>query len=258
MKAMVEVGVGLGQGFTEILERRKGEQVRFRVRHPYCVPLLVGDLWGMFEALNNVTAEATWVEEGDSVTVTLEKVRDGIVWEEPHKLALKKMPTLPGEVNYDCCPLCDIPREFTRAIEWDLERGIVTNRATGRREVTIIVEAINAIIRELTVEAGEAVPQMLCEIEQDYVVGVLGDVTVPGTISDYRMLLGEMRALGMGNPVEVLKEADLLTVRIETPFCEPLLAGKVAGYYQVLEGALPQVSWTPGEAGYTVIQAWPA
>jgi len=257
-RAMNATGVGLGQGYTEMLAHEKGRMCRFRVWHPYCAPLLVGDLWGMFEALNNFTVEAIWVEEGDSITVTLEKVKDDLVWEDPFRRPLKKMPTLPGEVKFDRCERCGVPREFTRSIEWDIRRGIANNRITGRREATIVVEALNAVVGELTVEAGDMVPRALCEIEQDYITGVMGDIALPNTVREYRMLLDEMRVQGMGNPVDVRKEGDVLTVRVDNPFSEPLLAGKVAGYYQVLEHAGPRVTWTSADEGYTMIQAWPA
>jgi hypothetical protein len=257
-RAMNATGVGLGQGRTEMLANEKGSMCRFRIWHPYNVPLLVGDLWGMFEAINSLTAEAVWVEEGDSVTLTLEKVQDDLVWEDPLRLPLKKMPTLGGQVRYDRCARCGVPRDFTRSIEWDMQRGIASNRITGRREVTIVVEALNAAIGELTREAPELVPRALSETEQDYIIGVMGDIALPNTVREYSMLLDEMLVQGMGNPVDVRKEGDALTVRVENPFSEPLLAGKAAGYYQVLERTLPQVTWTPADDGCTVIQAWPA
>jgi hypothetical protein len=86
----------------------------------------------------------------------------------------------------------------------------------------------------------------------------MGDIVLPNTVREYQMLLDQMRVKGLGNPVEVRKEGDVLTVRIDDPFCEPILAGKVAGYYQVLERTPVQVTWTPADEGYTVIQAWPS
>jgi hypothetical protein len=66
-----------------------------------------------------------------------------------------------------------------------------------------------------------------------------------------------MTVFGQVNPVEVTKEGVLLTVRVDNPFCEPLIAGRIAGLYQAVEKVETNVIWSPGTNGYTVVQAWP-
>lgn len=249
---------GLGHGHADVLEHKRGEYIRVRIWDPYSVPLVSGDLWGTYEAHFLMTAEATWEDEGDSAVVTIKKVQDGMVWENPSRLAFRKMPTFPGDVKFDYCPRCGVPREMTRTVEWDTERGIITNMLNGQREVMIIVEAINAVIGELTWELGDEIPAMVFDIEQAYVANQMQGTDLSNTTADYEKLLSGMCVLGQGNPVLVAKEGVLLTVRIDNPFCEPILAGRVAGYYQALEGVEPKSMWSPGTEGYTVIQVWPA
>ncbi len=252
------IATGLGHGMTELLEHRRGQRIRVRVHRPYSVPLIAGDLWGTYEAYFTMTASATWELEGDAVVITIEKAQDSMVWVDPLRLNLENKATSPGEVELDRCSRCGVPLEMTRTVSWDTGSGIMVNRLTGRREITIIVEALNAVIRELTEELGEEVPRMVSEIERDYVAGVMGGIPMPNTTREYKMLLGEMCVLGHGNPVEVSKEAGVLSVRIDSPFCEPVLAGRVAGYFQVLEGVRAEATWTPGDEGYTIIKALPA
>jgi hypothetical protein len=258
IKITRDIAIGLGHGNPELVEHRRGKMIRLRMREPYSVPLAAGDLWGTYEAHYIMTAAARWEEEGDSVVITVEKQQDGMVWEDPTRLALKKMPTQPGTIEYERCPRCGVPVQMTAAVSWDTDRGLITNRVTGRREVLVIVETINAVIRELTWELGEDIPKMVCEIEQDYITGVLGGDLPKPSAWEYSALLAGMRLFGQGNPVDVTREAGLLTVRIDNPFCEPVLAGKVAGYYQALEGVRAEVSWTPSTTGYTILQVWPA
>ncbi len=258
MKVTLDAGRSLGYGVTEIVENRRGSLIRARLKHPYCVPMAVGSLWGMFESHHNVTAAAHWKLDGEQVDITVEKVSDGMTWEELDRFALRKQATIPGNVEFDRCPRCGVPREVTRALVWEPDRGLILNRRTGRREMTVVVEAVNAVIREVAQEVGDFIPQMIAEIEQDYIADVTFLDTLPNTSHEYRVLLQELSALGMGNPVEVTKEADVLTVRIDNPFCEPILAGRVAGYYRALEGVSTVSSWTPDAEGYTIIQAWPA
>lgn len=248
----------VGYGRPELLEYRRGRLLRLRVRNPFCSPFVVGDIWGNFEALHRITAGCRWEEEPNAVTINIEKMFDGMKEPYPDRLALQKMATLPGDVRFDRCPKCGIPREVTRAIEWDLEAGIVRSRNSGRREVTIMVEAVNAVIRELTEELGDTIPAMVEDIEREYIAGVMSGSGLSGTEDEYGKLARELMVMGMGNPVSVRKSDGVLEVRIENPFCEPLLAGRVAGYYQALEGVKPETGWTPDVAGYMDITVAPS
>lgn len=254
----IDLAKGLGHGRAEVIEHRRGKEIRVRIVDPYSVPLAAGDLWGTYEAHFIMTASAYWENEPGAVVITIEREQDKMVWDDPTRLALKKMPTQPGSIEYERCPRCGVPTQMTDAITWDTDKGIIRNKVTGRREVMIVVETINAVIRELTGELGDDIPKMVCEIEQDYMTGVLGDNLPQPSPDAYSRLLSGMRLFGQGNPVEVTRDERLLTVRIDNPFCDPILAGKVAGCYQALEGVTAEVAWTPSTKGYTMIQAWPA
>lgn len=251
----MDISRAVGNGSGEILDHRRGERLLVKFADPFCVPVVVGETWGSFEALYRITAEAEWEEADGGVVIDLKKSSDGMVEQHPDRLALKKMATRQGRVRFDRCPRCGVPREVTHAIEWDLERGIVTNRKTGRREVTIMVESVNAVIHELASELGEGIPEMVMEIEEGYVASVTDGNGTPGGIDGYRSLLSELTVMGMGNPVDVSLEDGTLKVAVDNPFCEPLLAGRVGGYYEVLEGVKPTVTWTPDTAGTTVVEA---
>ena len=255
LKITLAISRSVGFGSPEVLKYIRGRELKLRVENPFCVPIVVGDLWGAFEALHRITADVSWEETPGAVTIDMVKVRDEMVEEHPDRLALQKMATLPGDVGFDRCPRCGIPREVTGSIEWDLDAGVVKNRKTGRREVTVMVEAVNAVISELSAELGDEIPGMVQQVEQEYIADMMKASRLQNTMSEYEALLEELRVMGMGNPVEVEKEGERLEVRVNNPFCEPLLAGRVGGYYEALEGVTPTVTWTPDEEGYTIIKA---
>lgn len=257
IKISLNISRSVGHGQPEILEHVRKRSLRLRVREPFCTPVVVGDIWGTFEAIHQITADASWSEGKELATIELEKVRDGMVEEYPGRLELKKVATMPGEVEYDRCRRCGVPREVTSTISWDLDRGIVTNRKTGRREVTIMVESINAVIRELSDELGEDVPRMVQQIEESYTAETMKGSKLSNSEEDYRSALDELRVLGMGNPTRVHKLDGRLEVKIENPFCDPILAGRVAGLYQGLEGAAGEASWTAHD-GFTMFEVGPA
>ncbi len=256
-KIITDVAIGLGHGRSEVLEHKRGKLLRVRISEPYSAALATGDLLGTYEAHFLMTAVASWQAEGDSLVITIEKDHDGMTWEEPARLALKKMPTFPGHVEFERCGRCDVPLEMTRTVSWNTNRGIIINNDSGLRQVMIIVETINAVIGELTWELGETIPDMVREAEQAYIASVMVGTELEGTAETYAQLLSDMTVFGQGNPVEVTKEGVLLTVRVDNPFCEPLIAGRIAGLYQAVEKVETNVIWSPGTNGYTVVQAWP-
>jgi len=258
LKMSLDVSRSVGYGSPEVLRYIRGKEFDVRVDNPFCVPVVVGDIWGNFESIHRITAGVESEESDDSVTIHLRKLSDEVIEEHPGRLALKKMATMTGEVAFDRCERCGIPRDVTRSIEWDVERGQVTSRKTGRREVTIMVEAVNAIINELTEELGDEIPVMVEQVEQDYIAGVMSGSSMPATTRDYGILLDELRIMGMGNPVTVEKTDNTLSVVINNPFCEPLLAGRVGGYYRALEKVKPEVKWTPDTRGSMTIEVKPA
>jgi hypothetical protein len=254
LKVTLDVGRTVGHALPEILEYKRGELLRLKLTNPYCVPLVVGDAWGAFEALHNITVEAEWAVEDDAVTIELRKVREGMVWEEPMRLQLEQMKTLPGDAKFERCPRCGIPREVTDTIEWDIENGIVRNKLTGRREVTIIVESINAVLRELENELGEEIPAMVQEVVARYTArSIGGDEALELEAKGYLAALGPIRARGMGNPVTAEMSEGTLTTWIDNPFSAPLLAGTVAGIYEAVEEVRSATTWEVHPEGYIVI-----
>jgi hypothetical protein len=254
LKVTLDVGRTVGHALPEILEYKRGEVLRLRLEHPYCIPFVVGDAWGMFEALHNITAAADWTVDGDAVIVDLHKVRDGMVWDEPMRLQLEQMQTLPGDARFNRCGRCGIPREVTDEFKWDIEHGLVENKLTGRREVTIIVESVNAVLRKLEQELGEEIPRMIQEVVSSYTARLIDpDEALELKARGYPVALDNIRVRGMGNPVKAEMRDGTLTVRIDNPFSAALLAGRVGGIYEALEAARGVTTWAVHPEGYMVI-----
>jgi hypothetical protein len=252
------VGRTAGHGLPQATEYRRGRAMRLKVEDPYCIPMVVGDAWGSFESVHNVTAEAAWRSGPDWVEIELEKVRDGMVWEDPLRFQVEPIARLPGDVNYERCARCGIPVEVTRAICWDLENGIVTNKLTGRREATVIVESVNAVLRELHSELGDEVPFMVQDILKEYTAAGIDTQAAEGIRSGgYRSALDHLRVRGMGNPVKASCYKGDLTVRIDNPFSGIILAGMIRGVYRAAEGVEGRCEWAIHPDGYMVVSVSP-
>jgi hypothetical protein len=258
--ALLTIGTArtVGHALPEELKYEPGRRFLIRMLKPYSWQLMVGDVWGGFEALHNVTADAQWAMDGDSLIIDITKAGDGMVWEDPSRLQLKRMGRLQCDAAYERCSRCGIPLEVPRETEWDIENGMVRNKITGRREATIMVEPLNAMLRELESELGEGIPDMVQQIVTEHTAR-----SIPPRVVDFlreagfRQALEHLRASGMGNPVSTEMRDRELTVRIDNPYSGLLMAGIVAGFYQAIEETEPDVWWASDPRGFMIVKASP-
>ncbi|MHB8895697.1 MAG: hypothetical protein ACYC99_11055 [Candidatus Geothermincolia bacterium] len=259
LKISMGVGLTVGHALPEELEYEPGRLFKVRVRKPYCWQLIVGDVWGGFEALHNVTAEVRYAVEGESLLIRVEKVGEGMVWDDPSRLQLRRMGRINHSAGYERCARCGVPLEVSRRTEWDAENGMVFNRTTGRREATIMVEPLAAMLRELESELGDEIPKMVQEIVTDYTArGIPARAAAAMRSDGYRCTLDKLRTSGMGYPASVEMRRGALTVRIDNPFSGVLLAGIVAGMYAAVEGTKAHAWWACDPKGYLIVEVTPA
>ena len=95
---------------------------------------------------------------------------------------------------------------------------------------------------------------MIVDLESEY---ICQNTTMPAVIQEsgaFEELLSDLRIKGMGNPTEISLAEDELLVRIENPFSEEMLAGRVLGFYKALLGEPAVVKWTPDEEGFMFVK----
>lgn len=243
---------GLGKGRLVAYERGRRMSVEFA--HPFNVPILAGDMLGAFEAFFKRPGEVSWEGEGDRVLITIES-GPSHAHQPEERLKPVLPPTQPGKLPLTRCPRCRMPLEVSRRYDFDLREGIATETSTGRRIVTVIIDSLNAVFKELESELGPEVTAMIVDLESEYIEQ---NAVMPRAKEGERAieeLLGDMRIKGMGNPSRVsLDERGHLEVRVDNPFSEELLAGRVLGFFRAVAGGPARVRWTPDTGGYMTIE----
>lgn len=241
-----------GFGDCRLLAFKRNRLLELEFTDPFNPAILAGNMLGSFEAFARRPGTARWTGDDDRVVITLET--DGDAAEAEERLEPKLPVVLPGDYEVDRCPRCKIPVGVTSRYEFDLARGIATEVATGRRIVTVMIDSLNAVFSELTSELGGEIEQMVVELESDY---IKSNIAMPATVEDTKAveeMLSDLRIKGMGNPTEVSLADGELLVRIENPFSEVLLGGRVLGIYRALFGDPAQVSWTRDSEGFMFVK----
>ncbi len=88
-------------------------------------------------------------------------------------------------------------------------------------------------------------------------VGATILVVILGIVWGYwpRAVVVEMATVERAPMRVTVDEEGRLRVRVENPFSEELLAGRILGIYRALWADPARVEWTPDTEGYTVIEA---
>jgi hypothetical protein len=199
-----------------------------------------------------VNTAATWKKENGTTLIEFRPTE-----EQPYNIPISRAGFIPGEIDFPRCPGCGVPQPVSESFEWDMLNGIITNRRTAYREAFLSVEGINAIFDEMEKELGEEVPLMVAKRQAE----LMRERMSKRNLEDEGGILGlfeELKMRGMGNPVEVEEIGRQLKVKVENPFNDALVAGRIAGYYESVENVKSRVTWVSSEEGYLVIGVEPA
>ena len=252
---VARAGKNAGFGDLRVTGYRRNELLEITVSDSFNPAVLAGNILGSFEAFARKPSRARWERRGDSVVITAE-TGGGEDGPDEDRLEPRLPVVLPGRYAVERCPRCGMPADLGRRYEFDLGRGIATEVSSGRRIVTVMIDSLNAVFKELEGELGEEVAGMIVALESDYVERMAVVPAGPDDEKTMSELLSDLRIKGMGNPTEISLVDGELLVRIENPFSEELLSGRVLGLYRALMGEPAEVRWTPDEEGFMFVKVF--
>jgi hypothetical protein len=149
-----------GVGKLELEHYRAGQSAVVRWKNCCLVPMLVGSAMGVYEVLEEMpSAEAEYSVEGDDLVINMRHAREKPEFES--RLHLETVEPGTGPLAYKRCDKCDAPLLAAETFSWETERGIITNRKTGAREVLLSVPSVSIVFRELEKEIGEQLPELI-------------------------------------------------------------------------------------------------
>ena len=243
----------LGDGDIQITELIYKKRMKATFKNVFYPPFMAGELAGAFQSMCRVPTNVKWEKIEEEIIATawaLEKEPELAKY-----VASSVKSILPGDIIYERCQGCGVPKQITDNFEWNLQAGIITNKKTGERWLISATISLGMIFGALERELGKEIPRIIMEIEKEYTKKIFLSQGLKGTEKDYRSLFDpkDFGIKGWGNPIEVTKKGKNLRVHIDNPFNEILLAGRIAGMYEVIEKTEAKVQWTPSTEGYTIV-----
>lgn len=146
-------------------------------------------------------------------------------------------------MRYGRCRECGVPVLAGLALEWDIKRGVIKNRLTGEREVLVAVQAVNAILRELELELGEGIPDLIYGHQKALSMERLEGILVLDPDRFWDEYLTELALRGMGYPFVFERDSSSGRVEIVNAYNQVLYAAKLAAAFEAVSGAPSKIEW---------------
>jgi hypothetical protein len=260
--AFCQLSVWLGQAYTKALKYKPGKGGDAIVRNPYNRELMAAIVLGAFESLERKPFEHTWRNDGsDDIICVRETDKRPEISE---RLEIEYPPTKPGHFYIPRCPSCGMPRELSY-LNWNEEEGTIIDNRRNTRLSFLDGFVPTSVFRELERELGDSIYPLIIQAEKDYThkrireLGIAGRST--GVLprrereSIYENALATLPLRGQGNPVDYKYGYDGLTVTVDNPYNEHLLAGQMAALFEVAEGKEAEVTWYSPDPSSIVFSA---
>jgi len=210
------------------------EKMKAAVRNPYSVPLFCGDLAAVVAAVEGWEVRAKW--EGDEV--------QGMITLEPSAFYVNKLECveqeLPAfiepaaeELSCERCDSCGAPKAVSEIFRWEIEKGKIVERSTGRCYCFNDTNGMVAVFRRVVCELGKEIDQLFIDIAREYSRELYSGLR--GVFSSAEEL-ESFPLRGWGILSESVAEGRHRTIMINDPYCENLLPGRVWGMIEAEAG----------------------
>jgi hypothetical protein len=243
-ETIADIGTAFGLGHYELLDCKRGDYIKVYGRNIYCLPMMCGDLVGVFNFVEGLPADLSIEEKDGGHIITVVK---GEEFEEEisSRLTPMDLPRKPGNIQFDCCPECGVPLDFKK-FTWELEEGVIIDNVTGRHMITAGPSEINSVFRELEAELGEDIPRTIVESQRRYILETLQDTEVK---QDSEYLRHQLAMRGMGNLVELDLGDNRMEAVVENVGLPLLVVGTLQGIFELINGGESDCEYKRSEDG---------
>lgn len=248
---------GLGDGRVSLDRYVAGKTLVVRFKDPVVSTLLVGSLAGIYESIEEMPSSSVDYrnENGDLVVILTHGAERP---EEQERLYLEEVKAGEGPLVWDRCCDCRVPVEAARTFSWDIDRGMISNRQTGERDVVVAVQSVNAILRELEAELGEDVAQLVYDHQKAFTLKDLEGAAADDSGAFLNKQLMDMALRGLGYPATFDFDGASVSVAITNAYNQVLYAAKIAAALEKVTGKASDVAWEkrePDDSVYSITTA---
>ena len=229
---LYEVGRVNGTGkYALVSHRFQGDENDYdavTITEPHSVPLSVAAHMGAIEMFTGVEFGYRYEEVSPDVfSITL--------FPSPHPEELKeRLRFAPYEhqdsdLELERCPSCGGPQALSEC-RWYPDRGVIVNRATGRRMAILGEALLTPIFHELEEELGEDIPRAVVEAQRRF---TKGGFYTREDITDKEGFRKQLAFRGLGNLKELEMRRKGMSMRLENATLPLMVVGLAQGFFEM-------------------------
>ncbi|MBC7231099.1 MAG: hypothetical protein H5T74_12010 [Actinobacteria bacterium] len=249
-----------GQAYSRTVRNDPRGPSQAIIRNPFNRDLMAAIVTGALESLFEVPYDHHWEKRGADDVIVVEPT--GEHPEICERLAYSTPAPTGGGRAFELCPSCGAPHRLS-VLDWDPDRGTVTDTRRGIRVVFLEIYTTNVVLRELVRELGEDIVPVIVEAQRNFSLTHIGTLRSSGDArpaeKDRKAFMEEaldtIALYGQGNPTVLENGEKMLRISVENPFNEYVLAGHLSALYELLEGERAKVEWEfphPSTAVFTL------
>jgi hypothetical protein len=240
--SVIEVSKIMGYGEQEFLEYRlendEEDYCIVDMIDPFSVPFTCGVIVGAVEAIVDRDFNATF-QETPAGTYRVTVYSSGHPEELKTRMWLPNYAHTPGDLDVERCVECG-GAALLSSFEWQLERGFIINKTTGRRMVLIGPAQIDPIFEELEEELGETIPEVVVEAQKRFTKGGFYRMQDVDEEWDFR---AQLALRGLGNLREIRIRRRGLQMTLGNVALPLLVVGTMQGVFEAAFKVDSSVEW---------------
>lgn len=239
----------------------KEKKASFKFRNYPSIALIEGAIGGIVQYMFRLESVKITSQKKDGILETKIEPKDKeseLAKYIQNPAPASKLEFLPGNINYNLCPNCKVPKEFSDRYKWDMSGGKIIHKNTKKDYLLFTRYAIEAIFNLLIKELGDDIKDIILNAEKKYIKENLIFSSNNNT-EDYRETLNvkEFGLKGWGNFVAVKKENNNLVVHVDNPFNEIIIGGLILGCYEAIENKEGNIKWKKEKENSVIFKVLP-
>jgi hypothetical protein len=236
-----------GTASSRTVEYRARKYGVARMRNPWDLDLMAAVVVGAFEALEGKPLRSFWKKEDGEYLLRVEVTE--MKPELSARLEVEFPPLKDGEFRHHRCPRCGVPLDI-RHMEWREGEGVIIDKRRGIRMLNWEGFTLSLVTRELIRELGDEVIPIIVDAERDYTMKMLEDLGLTKPSEETRgdllqEMLSTLPLYGQGLATDIEHTpGGVLRVWIDNTYSEHFMAGRLAAFYEAMEGKRARVEWS--------------
>jgi hypothetical protein len=251
-----DMGKLYGDGVFRFVDARYEQDMddycTYSISEPLSVPIMVATHIADVEALTGIDQGYTYEAVSPSVyniTAFTSKHSDHL----KERMMTKSYEHSDGNLELERCATCSGPKALAE-YEWKPDRGVIVNKATGRRMGVLGNAELDPIFQELEAELGDAIPQAVVQAQRFFTKS--GYYTADD-LTDAAGFREQIALKGLGNLTELVMKRKGMHMCLENVALPLVVVGQAQGFYEMGFGVDTIVDWELSQQGDLEVEVKP-